>query len=112
MSQHLAAMVTYLTDAVEPRPEAGDGLRVGHPVQLRPRPDGRTVEAWSAERGRLGCLPREEGEALAPLLASRPGALSTRISALVPRPGRPGGTRIHIRVVTADQGLALAEGAA
>lgn len=102
MTEQPAVMVTYLTDAVEPQPEARDGLRVGHPVQLRPRPDGRTVEAWSDERGRLGRLPREEGEALAPLLAARPQSLRGRISALVPRPGRPGGSRIHISVVPGE----------
>lgn len=88
-------MVTYLTDAVDPHPEEAGGLRVGHPVLLRPRADGRTVEAWSAELGRLGRLPPEEGEALVPRLHA--GA-EARIAALVPRSGRVGGTRIHIRV--------------
>lgn len=97
-------VVTYLTDAVDPHPEDRDGLRVGHPVQLRPRPDGRTVEAWSPQHGRLGRLPPDEGEALAPLLLRgglRDG-LQARVSALVPRPGRPGGTRIHIRLAAPE----------
>lgn len=40
-----ALLVTHLTDAVDPRPEERDGLRVGHPVQLRPVPGSRVVEA-------------------------------------------------------------------
>jgi hypothetical protein len=91
-------LVTYLTDAVEPRPEELGGLRVGHPVLLRPRPDGRTVEAWSPQLGRLGRLPPQEGEALAPLLRTGAVLPTGRVSALVPRPGRSGGTRIHIQV--------------
>jgi hypothetical protein len=89
-------LVTFLTDAVEPQPERGEGLRVGHFVHLQPQPDGRTVEAWSAQLGRLGRLPPQEGEALAPQLQTR--VLVAQVSALVPRPGRRGGTRIHIRV--------------
>ena len=91
-------LVTYLTHAVEVRPEEAGGLRVGHPVRLRPRPDGRTVEAWSPRLGCLGRLPVEEGEAIAPMLRDGSYAGTGRVSALVPRPGRPGGTRIHIRV--------------
>ena len=99
-----AEVVTYLTDAVDPHPEDQDGVRVGTPVQLRPRADGRTVEAWSPRHGRLGRLPPDEGEVLAPLLL-REGlqdGLDARVSALVPRPGRPGGTRIHIRLAAPE----------
>jgi hypothetical protein len=104
MTPDAAHLVTYLMDAVEPRPEARDGLRAGHAVQLRPRADGRAVEAWSAELGRLGCLPPDVA---AMLLGLMPGAsLTGEVSALVPRPGRPGGTRIHIRVAGLDAGLA------
>lgn len=98
MTHDAPDLVTFLTDAVEPRPEDRDGLRVGHPVQLRPRPDGRAVEAWSIERGRLGRLPPEDVEALAPLLATRRQPLAARVSALVPVPGCPGRSRIHIRL--------------
>ena len=91
-------MVTYLTEAVDPRPEAWDGVRVGHPVRLRTREDGRTVEAWSPQRGRLGRLPAAEGEALAPLLRTGQATVTGRVSALVPRSGSLGGTRIHIRL--------------
>jgi hypothetical protein len=98
MQHGTAGLVTHLTDAVEPRPEEAGGLRVGHEVLLRRRGDGRTVEAWSARLGRIGCLPPEAVAAVAPLLGGRPSTLAATVSALVPRPGPPGGTRIHIRL--------------
>lgn len=93
-----ALLVTHLTDAVDPRPEERDGLRVGHPVQLRPVPGSRVVEAWSPCLGRLGRLPPEAGQALAPLLRAGRAPLRGMVSALVPRPGQPNGTRIHVRL--------------
>ncbi|MBX9698860.1 MAG: hypothetical protein K2X74_05460 [Acetobacteraceae bacterium] len=98
MRQAEDAMVTYLTEAVDPRPEAGDGLRVGHPIRLRVAPQGPVVEAWSPEHGRLGRLPPPEGEALAPLLRTGLTTVTGWVSALVPRSGSLGGTRIHIRL--------------
>lgn len=86
-------LVTHLMDAVAP-----DALSVGHPISLRPRADGRTVEAWSPMLGRLGKLPPDAGEAMAPLLGPGAPDVTGTISALVPRPGRFGGTRIHIRL--------------
>ncbi|MBY0333343.1 MAG: hypothetical protein K2X49_21985 [Acetobacteraceae bacterium] len=91
-------LVTYLTEAVDPRPDDRDGLRAGHPVLLRAHPENPVVEAWSARLGRLGRLPAAEGEALAPLLRDGRMAMIGTVSALVPRPGRRGGTRIHIRL--------------
>lgn len=91
-------LVTHLMDAVEPALVIGNGLSVGHPVQLRSRPDGRAVEAWSPRFGRLGSLPRDAGDAVAPLLGPGAPPLGGMVSALVPRPGRFGGTRIHIRL--------------
>lgn len=91
-------LVTHLMDAVEPMLGIEHGLSVGHPIQLRPRGDGRTVEAWSPRFGRLGNLPRDAGDAVAPLLAPGAPPLGGMVSALVPRPGRFGGTRIHIRL--------------
>ena len=93
-----AGLVTHLMDAAEPPLGTEGGLSVGHPVQLRARPDGRTVEAWSPLLGRLGNLPRDAGDALVPLLTAGAPTLPATVSALVPRPGRFGGTRIHIRL--------------
>ena len=93
-----AGLVTHLMDAAEPPLGTKNGLCVGHPLLLRARPDGRTVEAWSQQLGRLGSLPRDAGDALVPLLAAGVAALPAMVSALVPRPGRLGGTRIHIRL--------------
>lgn len=98
MRHGTGGLVTHLTDAVEPRPDEAGGLRVGHEVLLRRRGDDRRVEAWSARLGRIGCLPPETEAALAPLLQGRRWGLAATVTALVPRPGPPGGTRIHIRL--------------
>jgi hypothetical protein len=102
MTQGATGWVTHLTDAVEARPEQSDGLRVGHRLLLRRRGEGATVEAWSDRHGRVGRLPPEAGVAVAPLLHGRPGPLTATVSALVPRPGVAGGTRIHIRLGAAE----------
>ena len=84
--------------------EAADGCPVAstNGASTLPQPGGRAVEAWSMRLGRLGRLPTDEGDALAPLLRSgRPGVTGT-VSALVPRPGCLGGTRIHIRLEGVD----------
>jgi hypothetical protein len=96
LPEDAAGLVTHLMDAAEPPLGPQNGLCVGHPVLLRSRPDGRAVEAWSQQLGRLGSLPRDAADALAPLLAAGIAAWPARVSALVPRPGRLGGTRIHI----------------
>ena len=91
--------VTHLTDAVEPRPEEGLGPRVGDPVQLRLRPGGLEIEAWSPRLGRrLGRLPPDIRDSLAGLVGDGASIVSGRVSALVPRPGWPRGARIHISV--------------
>ena len=90
-------VLTYLTDAAEPRPEDG-ALCVGDPVVLRPGRRGRTLEAWSASGRRLGALPPAESEALSGLLPSGADGLRGHIAALVPRPRLMGPGRIHIRL--------------
>ena len=91
-------LLTYLTDATDPRPGEG-ALCVGDPVVLRPGARGSKLEAWSAATGRkLGSLPPAESEALSGLLAASTDGLHARIAALIPRPRSMGPCRIHIRV--------------
>lgn len=88
-------VLTYLTDAVDPRP--GDGaLCVGDPVVVRQGARGGRLEAWSECGRKLGSLPPAESEALSGLLADRAEGLRGRIAALVPRPRLVGPGRIHI----------------
>lgn len=95
------SMLTYLTDATDPRP--GDGaLCVGDPVVLRQGCRGGRLEAWSPTGRRLGALPPAESEALSGLLADGAGGLRGQIAALVPRPRVTGPGRIHIRVLDLD----------
>ena len=96
-----SGVLTYLTDAVDPRPEEG-ALCVGDPVVLRQGLRGGKLEAWSPTGRRLGVLPPAEIEALSGLLADGTGRLRGHIAALVPRPRLTGPGRIHIRVL--DQG--------
>ncbi len=99
-------LLTYLTDQADPPPDAAEAPRVGDPVELRVVRGGRDIEAWCARLGhRLGRLPPEERDAIAPLIG-RPGQppVMARISALVPRPRHAGTGRIHVRVT----GLAMA----
>lgn len=92
-------VLTYLTDAADPRP--GDGaLCVGDPVVLRLGTRGSKLEAWSAATGRkLGSLPPAESAALSGLLARGTDRLHGHIAALIPRPRAMGPCRIHIRVI-------------
>lgn len=88
-------LLTYLTDAAEPKPGQSTP-QVGDLIELRATRGGREVEAWSSSGQRLGRLPPAERDALAEVMAD--GPLSGRISALVPRPRLAGAGRIHIRV--------------
>jgi hypothetical protein len=57
------------------------------------------IEAWSPRQGhRLGQLPPEERDAIAPLLAPGLPPITGRIAALVPRPRHAGTGRIHVRL--------------
>jgi len=96
-----AGLLTYLTDAPDPRPEEG-ALCVGDPVVLRQSRRGRTLEAWSPAGRRLGALPPAESEALSEMLTEHPHRLRGHIAALVPRPRVTGPGRIHIRVLEQD----------
>lgn len=96
-----AGLLTYLTDATEPRPEEG-ALCVGDPVVLRQGRRSGKLEAWSVTGRRLGALPPAESEALSGLLTEGTGPLRGHIAALVPRPRLTGPGRIHIRVVEQD----------
>lgn len=95
------AVLTYLTDAADPRPEDG-ALCVGDPVVLRQTRKGGKLEAWSATGRRLGALPPAESEALSSMLANGSDRLRGHIAALVPRPRLTGPGRIHIRVLEED----------
>ncbi len=90
-------VLTYLTDAVEPRPGEG-ALCVGDPVVVRQGGRGGKLEAWSVTGRRLGSLPPAESEALSGLLADGADRLRGHIAALVPRPRLMGSGRIHILV--------------
>lgn len=91
-------VLTYLTNAAEPRPGEG-ALCVGDPVVLRQGLRRGTLEAWSPATGRkLGSLPPAESEALSDLLPDGAARLHGHIAALVPRPKLVGPGRIHIRV--------------
>ena len=78
-------VLTYLTDASEPRPGEG-ALCVGDPVVLRQGVRGGKLEAWSPTGRRLGSLPPAESEALSGLLAGGAERLRGHIVALIPRP--------------------------
>ena len=91
-------VLTYLTDAADPRPGEG-ALCVGDPVVLRHDTRGGRLEAWSAATGRkLGSLPPAESAALSGLLANGADRLRGHIAALIPRPRMTGTGRIHILV--------------
>ncbi len=90
-------VLTYLTDATEPRPGEG-GLCVGDPVVLRQGGRGRKLEAWSTTGRKLGSLPPAESEALSGLLTDGADRLRGHIAALIPRPRLMGPGRIHILV--------------
>lgn len=96
-----AGLLTYLTDATDPRPEEG-ALCVGDPVVLRQGLRGGKLEAWSATGRRLGALPPAESEALSGMLTGGTDRLRGHIAALVPRPRLTGPGRIHIRVLEQD----------
>lgn len=94
-------VLTYLTDATDPRP--GDGaLCVGDPVVLRQGLRGGKLEAWSATGRKLGSLPPAESEALSGLMAGNTNRLRGHIAALIPRPRLMGPERIHIRVTEGE----------
>jgi hypothetical protein len=98
-------LLTYLTDSTDPPPGAPEAPRVGDPIELRVMRGGREIEAWSARLGqRLGRLPPEERDAIAPLLVPGRPPVTGLISALVPRPLHAGTGRIHVRLT----GLATA----
>jgi len=90
-------LLTYLTEATDPRPGEG-ALCVGDPVVLRPGLRGGKLEAWSTTGRKLGSLPPAESEVLSELLSGSAKRLSGHIAALVPRPRLVGPGRIHIRV--------------
>lgn len=91
-------VLTYLTDAADPRPGEG-ALCVGDPVVLRQDARGGRLEAWSAATGRkLGSLPPAESAALSGLLTDGADRLRGHIAALIPRPRLMGTGRIHILV--------------
>lgn len=94
-------VLTYLTDAAEPRPGEG-ALCVGDPVVLRQGIRGGKLEAWLATGRRLGALPPAESEALSGLLTTGMNGLRGHIAALIPRPRLVGPGRIHIRVTDLD----------
>ena len=91
-------VLTYLTEAQEPRPGEG-ALCVGAPVVVRQGSRRGRLEAWSATGRKLGSLPPDESAILSSLLADGAGRLRGHIAALVPRPRLTGPGRIHIRVV-------------
>jgi hypothetical protein len=90
-------VLTYLTEASEPRPGEG-ALCVGDPVVLRQGVRSGKLEAWSPAGRKLGSLPPAESEALSGLLAEGADRLRGHIAALIPRPRLVGPGRIHIRV--------------
>ena len=90
-------VLTYLTEAVEPRPGEG-ALCVGDPVVVRQGRRAGKLEAWSENGRKLGSLPPAESEALSGLLPDGEAGLRGRIAALVPRPRLVGPGRIHILV--------------
>ena len=90
-------VLTYLTDATDPRPGEG-ALCVGDPVVLRQGARGRKLEAWSVTGRKLGSLPPAESEVLSGLLTGGAERLRGHITALVPRPRLMGPGRIHILV--------------
>lgn len=94
-------VLTYLTDAMDSRPEEG-ALCVGDPVVLRQGLRGGKLEAWSTTGRRLGALPPAESAALSGMLTDSAGRLRGHIAALVPRPRLTGPGRIHIRVTEQD----------
>jgi hypothetical protein len=96
-----AGVLTYLTEATDPRPEEG-ALCVGDPVVLRQGRRGGKLEAWSTTGRRLGALPPAESEALSGMLTGGNDRLRGHIAALVPRPRLTGPGRIHIRVLEQD----------
>jgi hypothetical protein len=89
------SLLTYLTG--EPGPEVAPP-RVGDPVELRLLADGRVMEAYSASGQKLGRVPPDERDAVSGLWPAAPARWSGRITALVPRPRREDGGRIHILV--------------
>lgn len=96
-----AGLLTYLTDATDPRLEEG-ALCVGDPVVLRQGFRSGKLEAWSASGRRLGALPPAESEALSEMMTGGTDRLRGHIAALVPRPRLTGPGRIHIRVLEQD----------
>ena len=90
-------VLTYLTDAAEPRPGEG-ALCVGDPVVVRQGLRAGKLEAWSATGRRLGSLPPAESEVLSGLLTDGADRLRGHIAALIPRPRSLGPGRIHILV--------------
>ncbi len=96
--------LTYLTHAADPLPGTAEAPQVGDPVVLRPLPGGREIEAWSPRDGgrRLGRLPPEERDALAPMLAPGQPPVTGWIAALVPRPRHAGTGRIHVHLVAPE----------
>ena len=67
-------VLTYLTDAQEPRPGEG-ALCVGDPVVVRQGSRRGRLEAWSATGRKLGSLPPDESAILSSLLADGTGRL-------------------------------------
>jgi hypothetical protein len=99
-------LLTYLTDSADLPAGVEEAPRVGDLVELRLLRGGREIEAWSPRGGRrLGRLPAEDRDAIAPLLAPGQPPVTGSIAALVPRPRHAGATgRIHVRLSAVEMG--------